>query len=52
VVPRKGFDSFCPLGPAVATGLDPSDLRIRCLVDGEVRQDGTTADLVWDVASC
>jgi 2-keto-4-pentenoate hydratase/2-oxohepta-3-ene-1,7-dioic acid hydratase in catechol pathway len=47
----KGFDSFCPLGPAVATGLDPADLRVRCLVDGEVRQDATTADLVWDVAT-
>jgi 2-keto-4-pentenoate hydratase/2-oxohepta-3-ene-1,7-dioic acid hydratase in catechol pathway len=47
----KGFDSFCPLGPAVATGLDAADLRVRCLVDGEVRQDGTTADLVWDVAT-
>jgi 2-keto-4-pentenoate hydratase/2-oxohepta-3-ene-1,7-dioic acid hydratase in catechol pathway len=46
----KGFDSFCPLGPAIAAGLDPSDLRVRCLVDDEVRQDGTTADLVWDVA--
>jgi 2-keto-4-pentenoate hydratase/2-oxohepta-3-ene-1,7-dioic acid hydratase in catechol pathway len=46
----KGFDSFCPLGPAVATGLHPDDLRVRCLVDGEVRQDGTTADLVWGVA--
>jgi 2-keto-4-pentenoate hydratase/2-oxohepta-3-ene-1,7-dioic acid hydratase in catechol pathway len=45
----KGFDSFCPLGPAIATGIDASDLRVRCLVDGEVRQDGTTADLVWDV---
>jgi 2-keto-4-pentenoate hydratase/2-oxohepta-3-ene-1,7-dioic acid hydratase in catechol pathway len=47
----KGFDSFCPLGPAIATGLDPATLGIRCLVDGEVRQDGTTADLVWDVAT-
>jgi 2-keto-4-pentenoate hydratase/2-oxohepta-3-ene-1,7-dioic acid hydratase in catechol pathway len=47
----KGFDSFCPLGPAVATGLDPARLRIRCLVDGEVRQDGTTADLVREVAT-
>ena len=47
----KGFDSFCPLGPAIATGLDPADLSVRCLVDGEVRQDGTTADLVFDVAS-
>ena len=47
----KGFDSFCPLGPAIATGLDPSDLGVRCLVDDEVRQDGTTADLVHDVAT-
>jgi 2-keto-4-pentenoate hydratase/2-oxohepta-3-ene-1,7-dioic acid hydratase in catechol pathway len=47
----KGFDSFCPLGPAIATDLDPAAVRIRCLVDGEVRQDGTTADLVWDVAT-
>ena len=46
----KGFDTFCPLGPAIATDLDPSDLRMRCSVDGEVRQDGTTADLVWGVA--
>jgi 2-keto-4-pentenoate hydratase/2-oxohepta-3-ene-1,7-dioic acid hydratase in catechol pathway len=45
----KGFDSFCPLGPAVATGLDPSALSLRCLVDGELRQDGTTADLVFDI---
>ena len=47
----KGFDSFCPLGPAIATDLDPSDLGVRCLVDDELRQDGTTADLVHDVAT-
>ena len=47
----KGFDTFCPLGPAIATDVDPADLSIRCTVDGEVRQDGTTADLVRDVAS-
>jgi 2-keto-4-pentenoate hydratase/2-oxohepta-3-ene-1,7-dioic acid hydratase in catechol pathway len=47
----KGFDSFCPLGPAIATDLDTGDLGIRCLVDGEVRQDGSTADLVRDVAT-
>jgi 2-keto-4-pentenoate hydratase/2-oxohepta-3-ene-1,7-dioic acid hydratase in catechol pathway len=45
----KGFDSFCPLGPAIATDIDPHDVRVRCLVDGDVRQDGTTADLVFDV---
>lgn len=47
----KSFDSFCPLGPAITTDLDPSGLSVRCLVDGDVRQDGTTADLVWDVAT-
>jgi 2-keto-4-pentenoate hydratase/2-oxohepta-3-ene-1,7-dioic acid hydratase in catechol pathway len=46
----KGFDTFCPLGPAIATDLDPSALRVRCTVDGEIRQEGSTADLVWDVA--
>jgi 2-keto-4-pentenoate hydratase/2-oxohepta-3-ene-1,7-dioic acid hydratase in catechol pathway len=46
----KGFDTFCPLGPAIATDLDPADLRIRCSVDGEVRQDGSTADMVHGVA--
>lgn len=45
----KGFDSFCPLGPAISTDVDPADLRVRCLVDGEVRQDASTADLVFDV---
>ncbi len=45
----KAFDSSCPLGPAISNDVDPSDLRIRCLVDDEVRQDGTTADLVVGV---
>jgi 2-keto-4-pentenoate hydratase/2-oxohepta-3-ene-1,7-dioic acid hydratase in catechol pathway len=46
----KGFDSFCPLGPAITTDLDTSDLSLKCLVDGEVRQDGTTADLLVGIA--
>ena len=45
----KGFDTFCPLGPAIATDLDASDLRIQCLVDGEVRQDGSTSEMVLGV---
>lgn len=46
----KGFDTFCPLGPWIETELDPSDgLRVRCLVNGDLRQDGTTADLVFDI---
>ena len=48
----KSFDTFCPMGPAVVTLdelPDPLDLRIRCLVNGEVMQDDTTADMIVDV---
>jgi 2-keto-4-pentenoate hydratase/2-oxohepta-3-ene-1,7-dioic acid hydratase in catechol pathway len=47
----KGADTFCPLGPWIETDLDVSDLRIRTLVDGEVRQDGRTSQMIHDVAS-
>jgi len=43
----KGFDTFCPVGPWVAAGLDWSDLRIRCRVNGEVRQDGRSKDQIF-----
>ncbi len=45
----KGFDGFCPVGPRVVAGLDPSNLRITTRVNGAVRQDSTTADLIFDV---
>ncbi len=45
----KGFDTFCPLGPAIETDLDPSDLRITCKVNGQTRQDDTTAHMIFDV---
>jgi 2-keto-4-pentenoate hydratase/2-oxohepta-3-ene-1,7-dioic acid hydratase in catechol pathway len=51
VIRAKGFDTFCPVGPWIETELDPSDLTIRCTVNGQVRQDGTTADLIFDVAT-
>ncbi len=38
----KGFDGSCPLGPAIATGLDLSAIRVRTSVDGELRQDGVS----------
>ncbi|GLY24574.1 fumarylacetoacetate hydrolase family protein [Micromonospora sp. NBRC 101691] len=52
----KGFDSFCPLGPWITTGLDVGDLEIRCEVgrdpeEMEVRQLGRTKDMVFDVPS-
>lgn len=46
----KGFDTFCPLGPWIETDLDIDDAAIECRVNGEVRQSGSTGDMVRDVA--
>lgn len=45
----KGFDGFCPLGPWVDTDVDPSDLRIQSFVNGEIRQDARTSDMLFNV---
>ncbi len=45
----KSFDSFCPIGPWIVTGLDVSDVEVRCEVNDEVRQLGRTKDMVFDV---
>ncbi len=45
----KGFDTFCPVGPWIETELDPRALRVICRVNGAVRQDGSTADMIFDV---
>ncbi len=47
----KGFDSFCPLGPVLVTGIDPSDLAITCSVNGVLRQNSRTSQLVFDIAT-
>ena len=44
----KGFDGFCPLGPWVATDVDPSDLLLETRVNGEVRQSAHTSDMIFD----
>ena len=44
----KGFDTFCPVGPWIDTGLDPGELTVSCRVNGEERQRGSTRDLVFD----
>ncbi len=46
----KGFDSFCPLGPWIETELDTSDLRVQTHLNGELKQDGSTKDMIFDVA--
>ena len=43
----KGFDTFCPLGPSIVTDLDVSDLRVTARVNGEVRQDGRTSQMMF-----
>lgn len=47
----KGFDTFCPLGPAIETEIDPSDVRIETRVDGDLRQVGSTSEMVHDIPS-
>ncbi len=46
----KGFDSFCPLGPVIATDLDPTNLKIGARVNGQTRQASNTSDLLFGVA--
>ncbi|KYF96156.1 2-hydroxyhepta-2,4-diene-1,7-dioate isomerase [Sorangium cellulosum] len=45
----KGFDTFCPVGPWIETAVDPAALRVRAIVNGQVRQDGMTAQMLWSV---
>jgi 2-keto-4-pentenoate hydratase/2-oxohepta-3-ene-1,7-dioic acid hydratase in catechol pathway len=52
-VRAKSLDTFCPMGPWLVTADevgDPQSLSIRCLVNGEVMQSATTADMVFSVA--
>lgn len=46
----KGFDTFCPLGPVIETDPDLSDARITTRVNGELRQDGRTSQLIFSLA--
>ena len=43
----KGADGFGPMGPAIVTGLDYSNLRLRTWVNGDLRQDSSTSELVY-----
>jgi 2-keto-4-pentenoate hydratase/2-oxohepta-3-ene-1,7-dioic acid hydratase in catechol pathway len=47
----KGFDGFCPLGPWIETGVDPTDLAVECRVNDEVRQSARTSQLAFGVAT-
>lgn len=48
----KSFDGFCPLGPWIVTKDEipnPNNLRIKCTLNGQVMQDHTTADMIFDI---
>lgn len=45
----KGFDTFAPLGPCIVNDIDASDLRMVCRVNGEIRQDTRTSDLLFKI---
>ena len=45
----KSFDTFCPIGPVIETELDVSDVRVTCSVNGTVRQDGRTSQMVFPI---
>jgi len=47
----KSLDTFCPMGPWIVTAdaIDPENIRIRCWVNEELRQDANTSDLIFDI---
>jgi 2-keto-4-pentenoate hydratase/2-oxohepta-3-ene-1,7-dioic acid hydratase in catechol pathway len=45
----KGFDSFCPLGPMIATGLRPANLIVETYVNGERRQRGSSGEMIFSL---
>lgn len=49
-VRAKGFDTFCPFGPVVATGLDYSTLVVKTVLNGDVRQDYPISDMLFSPA--
>jgi 2-keto-4-pentenoate hydratase/2-oxohepta-3-ene-1,7-dioic acid hydratase in catechol pathway len=49
-VKSKGFDTFGGIGPWIETEVDPGNLKIECLVNGTIKQAGSTSDLIFGVA--
>jgi 2-keto-4-pentenoate hydratase/2-oxohepta-3-ene-1,7-dioic acid hydratase in catechol pathway len=45
----KGFDSFCPFGPAISSGIDPTSLVVRTILNGAERQSYPIADMIFSV---
>ncbi|GAW91008.1 fumarylacetoacetate hydrolase family protein [Calderihabitans maritimus] len=45
----KSFDTFCPLGPVIATDIDPGNLKISLTLNGEVKQSSNTNQMIFPV---
>lgn len=45
----KSFDTFCPIGPHIETELDVTDISVICRVNGEIKQQGRTSQMVFPV---
>jgi 2-keto-4-pentenoate hydratase/2-oxohepta-3-ene-1,7-dioic acid hydratase in catechol pathway len=47
----KGYDTFAPIGPCIATSINADDLKIETLLNGEVRQSARTSDLIYSIST-
>ena len=51
VVRSKGYDTFCPLGPVIATDVDGDHLDLTCRIDGQTMQSSNTSDMIFSCSS-
>ncbi len=45
----KSFDTFCPIGPVIQTELDPLNVKVMSRLNGEIKQNGATKDMIHNV---
>lgn len=45
----KSFDTFCPVGPKIVSGIDSNNLAIKCYLNGELKQSSNTANMIFKV---
>jgi len=46
----KGYDTFCPVGPWIETGVDPDNVQVECYLNGERKQSASTSDFIFAMA--
>ena len=51
VVRSKSYDTFCPLGPVIATDVDGDNLDLTCRIDGQTMQSSNTSDMIFSCSS-